>query len=546
MLGTYIALGVVTRTPTATVWKGRDTALNRDVALKQVTTTAAAHQLRSEAAVLTDLNHPNIVRVFDLLEVGTDLWLVEQWIDGAPLREVLTTAGALTPIDALTLISGALKGLAHTHSRGIVHGDITASNILIASDSTPMLVDFGLAAPSGLPGVGGTAGYMAPEIARGKAATTQSDVYSCCALLAEIMLGTPLFSGHTAAEVIHKQLAWMPNLDQIVPAVASVLQQGLSVDPAPRPADAAELLALLEEAARHVYGAGWKTTSGLGGLGAAAATIAAGLAITDQAIDGLATSNTPGDGPGTGGMPLADSGTSTAASPIEATAASRTASSNGVQAVSLINTTEPANTAMATTSNAGSGIVGGATGEGLASKPLVSGLSTSKLALIGGLVVAAIAAATVMALVIMPSSNQAPPSDLAAGPADANHPDPNSEQPSDADKSTGTEDANTMGLFSGTYRGDLSVDSASGVVAVTSDCPTCSATAVANGITTVLDYAAPDWINTTSVGAACGTSHITLTPVETVDGYVTTLEHYAYFDGGCIPPISGTLTRIGD
>lgn len=288
-VGTYELLGTVATTATATVWKARDTALDRNVALKQVhLDSPAAQRVRAEATLLASIRHPNIVTVYDLVEHDDSLWLAEQWIDGAPLQRVLAEGAKLRPVDALALIRGALVGLGHAHDKRIVHGDITPANILIDSAGIPMLVDFGLAVPTGTPGAGGTPGYLAPEVASGGALTARSDVYSAAATLARLLLGRPLFRG-SAAEILERQRTANIRLSGVDAPVAHVLHRALSIDPAPRPADADELLRLLDDAAEKIYGAAWLTGSSLGALGGTAATIAAGLQLGGTVVAGGAT-----------------------------------------------------------------------------------------------------------------------------------------------------------------------------------------------------------------------------------------------------------------
>ena len=282
MIQDYDRLGVIAQTATVTVWKGFDPALKRPVALKQVTSADAAEAARREAAVLAKLRHSNIVSVHDVFD-GDDntVWLVEQWIDGAPLSAVLARTGQLRAIDALALVHGALSGLAHAHDREVVHGDVTPANILIDETGTAMLVDFGLATTPGEAGVGGTPGYIPPEAAAGVPLDKRSDVYSSCVVLAELLKGARLFPQSSLATT-HQQTT-APELDGIERPVAAVLQTGLDPDPDARPADAKTLLTQLESAIEETHGRGWLALAGLGTIGSTAATIAAGVTLTGTA-----------------------------------------------------------------------------------------------------------------------------------------------------------------------------------------------------------------------------------------------------------------------
>lgn len=281
MIEDYERIGVVAQTATTTLWKGFDTALKRPVALKQVTRADAADVVRREAATLARLRHPNIITVHDVFDAADSVWLVEQWITGAPLTAVLSRTGQLRAIDALALMHGALSGLAYAHDQNVVHADVTPSNILIDQTGTPMLVDFGLAAAPGETSTGGTPGYMAPEAAARGQIDKRSDVYSSCVVLAELLEGERLFPQSQLA--VTRQQRAVPALDGIERPVAVVLHTGLDPDPAARPADAKTLLAQLEEAIEETHGRGWLALAGLGALGSTAATISAGVKLTSAA-----------------------------------------------------------------------------------------------------------------------------------------------------------------------------------------------------------------------------------------------------------------------
>ena len=248
MVGDYERVGVVARGAHSTIWKGFDPGLKREVALKQLLGSGAGEAARREAAALAGLRHPNILSVYDVLEDAEGVWLIEQWITGAPLSAVLAVTGKLRAIDALALIHGALHGLSYAHGRDVVHGDITPANILIDQAGTPMLVDFGLAVSPGHLSLGGTPGYMAPEAAAGQPVDKRSDVYSSCVVLAELLRGARLFTTASSLALTREQAAAAPGLDGIEAPVAAVLSTGLHPRPDDRPIDAETLLTQLESA----------------------------------------------------------------------------------------------------------------------------------------------------------------------------------------------------------------------------------------------------------------------------------------------------------
>ncbi len=280
MIGDYERVGVVARGAHSTIWKGFDPGLKREVALKQLSGSGAAAAARREAAALAGLRHPNILSVYDVLEDAEGVWLIEQWITGAPLSAVLAVTGKLRAIDALALIHGALHGLSYAHRRDVVHGDITPANILIDQAGTPMLVDFGLAVAPGHLSLGGTPGYMAPEAAAGQPVDKRSDVYSSCVVLAELLRGARLFTTASSLALTREQATGAPELAGIEAPVAAVLSTGLHPRPDDRPADAETLLTHLESAIEETHGRRWLAAAGLGAIGSTAATVAAGTALT--------------------------------------------------------------------------------------------------------------------------------------------------------------------------------------------------------------------------------------------------------------------------
>ena len=280
MVGDYERVGVVARGAHSTIWKGFDPGLKREVALKQLSGSGAGEAARREAAALAGLRHPNILSVYDVLEDAEGVWLIEQWITGAPLSAVLAVTGKLRGIDALALIHGALQGLSYAHGRDVVHGDVTPGNILIDQSGTPMLVDFGLAVAPGQLSLGGTPGYMAPEAAAGQPVDKRSDVYSSCVVLAELLRGARLFTTASSLALTREQASAAPQLDGIEAPVAAVLSTGLHPRPEERPTDAQTLLTQLESAIEKTHGRRWLAAAGLGAIGSTAATIAAGTTLT--------------------------------------------------------------------------------------------------------------------------------------------------------------------------------------------------------------------------------------------------------------------------
>ncbi|MEQ6903486.1 serine/threonine-protein kinase [Nocardioides sp. YIM 152588] len=240
----YEVVGTVAHGGTAVVLKARDVGLQRDVALKRVP-PESVDALRREAARLALLDDPHVVAVHGLVEEPDAAYLVLEWVDGATVAEVLAAGAELSTAQALGVCRGALLGLAHAHGRGVVHGDVSASNVLVDTGGTSRLVDFGVG--------GSTPAYRSPEAAAGEALTPAADVYAAAALLVHLLTGA---AAPDAA----------PDLGAVDPGIRPVLARALAAAPADRQPDAATLLAELEEEAERTYGAAWWTTAGVGVL----------------------------------------------------------------------------------------------------------------------------------------------------------------------------------------------------------------------------------------------------------------------------------------
>lgn len=243
-VGGYAVIGRVGSGTTGTVFKAHDAGLGRDVALKRVPAASVAG-LRAEAARLAQLDDPHVVSVYGFVEEPDAAYLVLEWIEGATLAEVLAAGGRLSIAQALGVCRGALAGLAHAHARGIVHGDVSASNVLVDTAGDSRLIDFGVG--------GSTPAYRAPEVGAGAPSSPASDVYAAAAVLLHLLTGraTP-----DAA----------PGLVHVDSGIRPVLATALAPAPADRYPDAAAFLAALEEAGERTYGAAWWTTAGVPAL----------------------------------------------------------------------------------------------------------------------------------------------------------------------------------------------------------------------------------------------------------------------------------------
>jgi eukaryotic-like serine/threonine-protein kinase len=175
----------------ASVWLASDGVLERQVAAKIIAEAFAGEdgwlrRFRREARAIAALNHPNVVRVFDLGEDGGRPFIVMQYVAGGSLAERLRATGPrLAQLDARRIAADLLCGVARIHADGLLHRDIKPGNILIGDGGVAMLSDFGavlIPDATQLTGIGeviGTARYMAPELLRGEPATVAADLFAC-------------------------------------------------------------------------------------------------------------------------------------------------------------------------------------------------------------------------------------------------------------------------------------------------------------------------------------------------------------------------------
>src|SRR6185503_18219287 len=190
-------LGYLGRGGMGVVYKARQKSLNRLVALKllapeRVQDPKFAERFAREAQALAQLNHPNIVTIYDFGQAGGFYFLLMEFVDGVNLRQLLATR-KLEPAEALAIVPPVCEALQYAHDRGIVHCDIKPENLLLDKDGRAKIADFGIArmlgaAPSQTAEIAGTPQYMAPE-QREEKADHRSDIYSLGVVLYELLTG---------------------------------------------------------------------------------------------------------------------------------------------------------------------------------------------------------------------------------------------------------------------------------------------------------------------------------------------------------------------
>jgi serine/threonine protein kinase/Tfp pilus assembly protein PilF len=218
LVGPYRVIGLLARGGTGDVYRATDTRLGRDVALKVLAPNRSADGQRverfmHEARVTASLDHPNIVRVYDVGRDGDHAWLVAELLEGETLRARLA-GGALLVGDALRIALDITSGLTAAHAARLVHRDLKPENIFLTRGGTARILDFGIAKLSPVAGergqfttmtgvVLGTAGYLAPEQIRGTAVDARADLFALGTVLFEMLAGVRPFGREHLVETLH-------------------------------------------------------------------------------------------------------------------------------------------------------------------------------------------------------------------------------------------------------------------------------------------------------------------------------------------------------
>ena len=276
-LGPYEIVSALGAGGMGEVYRARDTRIGRDVAIKVLPVEFAADgdrlaRFRREAQVLGSLNHPHIAAIYGLEESGGVDALVLELVEGETLEERLA-AGPLPVDEALAIARQIAEALEAAHERGIVHRDLKPANVKLLADGTVKVLDFGLAkavaaeqsssdlansptltvANTQAGAVIGTAAYMSPEQARGKAVDRRADVWAFGAVLYEMLTGRRAFEGETASDILAAILMREPDLASLPSAtpasVRELISRCLRRDPRSRQRDVGDARVILEEAA---------------------------------------------------------------------------------------------------------------------------------------------------------------------------------------------------------------------------------------------------------------------------------------------------------
>ncbi len=276
-LGSYEVVAQIGAGGMGEVYRAHDTRLARDVAIK-VLPEAFAHdadrlsRFQREAKMLAALNHPNIATIHGLEQSGGTSYLVMELVPGETLQERVKREGPVPVEDALSISKQIAEALEAAHEKNIIHRDLKPANVKVTPDGKVKVLDFGLAkafaGDASTEDIGnsptlsqaatmqgvilGTAAYMSPEQARGRAVDKRTDIWAFGCVLYELLTGKPAFHGEDITEILAAVVLKEPAFEalpaNISPSIRVLLQRCLRKDRRQRTPDAATIRIEIEDA----------------------------------------------------------------------------------------------------------------------------------------------------------------------------------------------------------------------------------------------------------------------------------------------------------
>lgn len=201
----------------ADVFLAIDTILNRHVAIKILrsdlsTDAISILRFEREAQAATTLAHPNIVEIYDVGEYKNHHYIVMEYVHGKTLKKVIRDRAPLLNLEAIDTMKQLTSAVSEAHKRGIIHRDIKPQNIIVKSDGSLKILDFGIATAKGsvqltqANNVMGSVHYLAPELAKGESASFQSDIYALGVVFYEMLVGDVPFKADQAVQIALKHM----------------------------------------------------------------------------------------------------------------------------------------------------------------------------------------------------------------------------------------------------------------------------------------------------------------------------------------------------
>ncbi len=266
MVGPYRVVSLIARGGMGDVYRATDVRLRRDVALKVLAQTKTGDPQRvdrfmQEARVTASLDHPHVIRVYDVGRFDDRAYLVAELLEGETLRARIAR-GAMPVDEVLRIGIEVTRGLAAAHDAGLVHRDLKPDNIFLTRSGGTKILDFGIAKLAQddtkrdgfatLTGVVlGTAGYLAPEQIRGEAIDPRADLFALGAVLFEMLTGTRAFARDHLVETLHAILHDSPSdalaeRGDVPPALVDIVLRLLEKSSEARVQSSADLIAALQ------------------------------------------------------------------------------------------------------------------------------------------------------------------------------------------------------------------------------------------------------------------------------------------------------------
>ena len=261
--GRYELLELIGVGGMADIYKARDIVEDRIVAVKILKTEFAGsdeflRRFRNESKAIALLSHPNIVKIYDVGFTDKVQFIVMEYVDGITLTDYIEQQGVLKWRDAVHFTIQILKALQHAHDRGIVHRDIKSSNVMLLSDGTIKVMDFGIARfnrennKTMSEKTIGSVHYISPEQARGDITDERSDIYSVGVALYEMLTGRKPFDGDTPVAIALMHMQSTPKKPSeinstIAEGLEQIVMRAMQKDPAQRYQTAGEMIKDLEE-----------------------------------------------------------------------------------------------------------------------------------------------------------------------------------------------------------------------------------------------------------------------------------------------------------
>mgnify|MGYP001080949974 FL=1 len=257
--GRYLIESLIGVGGMANVYKGRDVRTGNQIAVKVLKeefldNEELVRRFKNESKAISILNHPNIVKVYDVSVTDQLQYIVMEYIDGITLKEYLKQRnGALTWKEVVHFATQVLSALDHAHSKGIVHRDVKPQNIMLQADGSIKMMDFGIARFSRAQSQTvsdkaiGSVHYISPEQAKGDHTDARTDIYSVGVMMYEMLSGKLPFDGTGAVSIAIMQISEKPKpLAEVAPNIPVGLRQitekAMEKDPADRYQSAQEML----------------------------------------------------------------------------------------------------------------------------------------------------------------------------------------------------------------------------------------------------------------------------------------------------------------